>query len=359
VEEKFSEVAPALVTAHTIFVVQRDGALVTLPLGKGREEDDENYPFGALTAAAGVLVAVGMLVLIMVALVEPAGAAFPGKNGKIVFSTNRDGNYEIYTMNSDRTGPPSSWDVKRLTNNQANDTDPAFSADGSKIAFVSERDGNSEIYTMNTDGTGLNRITNDPAGDIQPAFSPGGSGQSRLVFTSTRDTFNPVNQEIYTIDSNGSGLVARHTTNDTQDSDPAFSPDGNKIAFRSRRDGNSEIYLLTLGTLGLQRLTNNPAPDLSPNFSPNGSKIAFTSFRDGGNPEIYTMNANGTGQTRITNDPGIDFDPAFSPDGSWIVFSETNGGNAEIYTKKLDGTRAQRLTSTAEADVQPDWQPLP
>ena len=309
---------------------------------------------GVLTAAAGVLVAVGMLVLIMVALVEPAGAAFPGKNGKIVFSSNRDGNYEIYTVNTDRTG------LQRLTNNPANDTDPAFSADGSQIAFSSERDGgNSEIYTMNTDGTGQTRITNDPAGDIQPAFSPGGSGQSRLVFTSTRDTFNPVNQEIYTIASNGSGLVARHTTNDAQDSDPAFSPDGNKIAFRSRRDNNSEIYLLTLGTLGLQRLTNNPAPDLSPNFSPNGSKIAFTSFRDGGNPEIYTMNANGTGQTRITNDPGIDFDPAFSPDGSWIVFSETNGGNSEIYTKKLDGTGAQRLTSTAEADVQPDWQPLP
>jgi hypothetical protein len=53
---------------------------------------------GALTAAAGGLVAVGMLGLIMVALVIPAGAAFPGKNGKIVFSTNRDGNYEIYTM---------------------------------------------------------------------------------------------------------------------------------------------------------------------------------------------------------------------------------------------------------------------
>jgi Tol biopolymer transport system component len=309
---------------------------------------------GALTAAAGVLVAVGMMGLIMVALVDPARAAFPGKNGKIVFSSNRDGNYEIYSINSDRTG------LNRLTNNPAYDTDPAFSADGSQIAFVSERDGNSEIYTMNTDGSGLKRITNDPAGDIQPAFSPGGSGQSRLVFTSTRDTSNPVNQEIYTTNSNGSGLVVRHTTNDAQDSEPAFSPDGNKIAFRSKRDGgNSEIYLLTLGTLGLQRLTNNPAPDLNPNFSPNGSKIAFTSFRDGGNPEIYTMNSDGTGQTRITNDPGIDFTPAFSPDGSWIAFSETNGGNAEIYTKKLDGLGEQRLTSTAEADVQPDWQPLP
>jgi Tol biopolymer transport system component len=310
--------------------------------------------WGALAVAVGTLVAVGMLVLIVV-MVEPAGAAFPGKNGKIVFSTNRDGNYEIYTTDTDRTG------LKRLTNHPKDDTDPAFSADGSQIAFVSERDGNSEIYTMSTDGTGLKRITNHPAGDIQPAFSAGGSGQSRLVFTSTRDTSNPVNQEIYTTNSNGSGLVVRHTTNDADDSDPAFSPDGNKIAFRSKREGNSEIYLLTLGTLGLKRLTNNTAPDVLPNFSPNGNKIAFTSFRDGGNSEIYTMNSDGTGQpTRITNDPGIDFEPAFSPDGSWIVFRQTNGlGNSEIYTKKLDGLGEQRLTSTAEADVQPDWQPLP
>jgi Tol biopolymer transport system component len=314
---------------------------------------------GALTAAAGVLVAVGMLGLIMVALVDPAGAAFPGKNGKIVFTSNRDGNYEIYSMNSDRSGPPSSWNVQRLTNNPKDDTDPAFSADGSQIAFVSERDGNSEIYTMNSDGSGVQRVTNDPAGDIQPAFSPGGSGQSRLVFTSTRDTTNPVNQEIYTTSSNGSGLVVRDTTNDAQDSEPAFSPDGNKIAFRSRRDGNSEIYLLMLGTLGLQRLTNNPAPDLQPDFSPNGSKIAFTSYRDG-ESEIYTMNSDGTGVQRVTNDPGgADYAPAFSPDGSWLAYTAMYSSNAEIYTKKLDGTGEQRLTSTAADDALPDWQPLP
>ena len=172
---------------------------------------------GALTAAAGVLVAVGMLVLIMVALVEPAGAAFPGKNGKIVFSSNRDGNYEIYTMNSDRTGPPSSWDVKRLTNNPANDTDPAFSADGSQIAFSSERDGgNSEIYTMNSDGTGQTRITNDPGIDY----------------------------------------------------DPAFSPDGSWIVYSATNGGNAEIYTKKLDGLGAQRLTSTGEADVQPDWQP-------------------------------------------------------------------------------------------
>jgi Tol biopolymer transport system component len=302
-----------------------------------------------------------MLVLI-VALVDPAGAAFPGKNGKIVFTTNRDGNYEIYTMNSDRNGPPSTWNVQRLTTNPAEDTDPTFNPEGTKIAFTTNRDGNSEIYTINSDGTGVQRVTNDPAGDIQPAFSGPAGGQSRVAFTRTRDTdSNPPrdNYDIYWANSNGTGQEVRLTTNEAQDSDPAISPDGNKIAFRSRRDGNSEIYTARLDGTGVQRLTNNPAPDLQPDFSPNGSKIAFTSYRDG-ESEIYTMNSDGTGVQRVTNDPGgADYAPAFSPDGSWLAYTAMYSSNAEIYTKKLDGTGEQRLTSTAADDALPDWQPLP
>src|SRR5215210_7256925 len=91
---------------------------------------------GALATAAGVLVAVGMLMLIMVSLVEPAGAAFPGQNGKIAFQSNRDGNSEIYTMNATGTA------LDRLTNNHATDSEPAWSPDGNRIAFQSTRDGN-------------------------------------------------------------------------------------------------------------------------------------------------------------------------------------------------------------------------
>jgi hypothetical protein len=80
------------------------------------------HSFGVLAAAAaaaGVLVAMGMLMLIMLVMVEPAGATFPGKNGKIAFESNRDGNYEIYSMNSNGKGL-----VVRLTNNPAEDLSP-------------------------------------------------------------------------------------------------------------------------------------------------------------------------------------------------------------------------------------------
>src|SRR5918993_4906550 len=104
----------------------------------------------AAAAAAGVLVAVGMLMLTMLLVVdEPAGAAFPGQNGKIAFDSTRDGgNEEIYTMN------PNGQGVDPLTNNPKVDSDAAWSPDGNKIAFESARGGNSEIYTMNPNGQG-------------------------------------------------------------------------------------------------------------------------------------------------------------------------------------------------------------
>jgi len=88
--------------------------------------------------------------------------------GKIVFTTNRDGNLEIYIMNADGSGQT------RLTNNTASDRGPKWSPDGTKIAFESVRDGNWEIYVMNADGTGLDRLTATPAEEANVSWSPNG-----------------------------------------------------------------------------------------------------------------------------------------------------------------------------------------
>src|SRR5215208_3478009 len=113
---------------------------------------------GALAAAVGVLLAVGLLRLILLAVeAEPAEATFPGKNGKIAFQSDGGGNYEIYTMN--RNGKK----INKLTTNRAPDEDPAFSPNGKKIAFESDRDGDSDIYKMTVKGRKLVRLTSDPA----------------------------------------------------------------------------------------------------------------------------------------------------------------------------------------------------
>ncbi len=101
---------------------------------------------------------------------------------------------------------------------------------------------------------------------------------------------------------------------------PAWSPDGRKLAFVSRRDGNSEIYVINADGSGQENLTRQPASDSHPSWSPDGRKLAFVSRRDG-NSEIYVMNADGSGLRNVTRTPSNDLDPAWSPDGRAIALS--------------------------------------
>jgi Tol biopolymer transport system component len=225
--------------------------------------------------------------------------------GKIAFVSDRDGNQEIYVMNSDGTNQIN------LTNNSGHDRNPSWSPDGSKIAFVSRRDGNSEIYVMNADGTNQTRLTNDMENECEPSWSPDGS---KIAFRS-----NPGgNLEIYVMNSDGTNQINLTNYIGTNymgnDYEPSWSPDGSKIAFYSTRHGhgNEEIYIMNSDGTNQTRLTNNPACDWQPSWSPDGSKIAFVSRRDG-NSEIYVMNADGTNQRNLTNNPADDGEPSWSP----------------------------------------------
>ena len=116
------------------------------------------------------------------------------------------------------------------------------------------------------------------------------------------------------MDADGSNPT-RLTDNPGLDADPAWSPDGTKIAFASFRDGNQEVYVMDADGSNPTRLTDNPASDIVPAWSPDGTKIAFASRRDG-NPEVYVMDADGSNPTRLTDNPTFDGVPAWSPDGT-------------------------------------------
>jgi RNA polymerase sigma factor (sigma-70 family) len=264
------------------------------------------------------------------------------EEGQIVFHSDRDGNNEIYVMDTD------GGNVRRLTNNPADDIRPVWSPDGKSIAFGSMRDGNWQIYLMSPDGKNQRRISNDRAGD--PAWSPDGQ---KIAFSSARDG----NSEIYVMDADGKN-VRRLTNNPATDGFSDWSPDGQSIAFRSKRDGNDEIYVMDADGSNQRNLTNNPADEMCPAWSPDGQSIAFNSNRNG-NHKVYIMDVDGSNPRRLTNNPANEGVPAWSPDGQRIAFvSERDGGNGnsdKIYVMDADGKNQHRLTNNPGDDESPDW----
>jgi Tol biopolymer transport system component len=170
-----------------------------------------------------------------------------GPDGRIVFTSVRDGDMEIYSMNGDGT------DVRRLTNRPGPDGGPWFSPDGRQIVFRGHpitdakeladyhallkqelwRPTTLEIYLMNRDGSNLRQVTHLGGANFAPAWTPDGK---RIVFASNTRDPQGRNFDIFLVNLDGSGLE-QVTFNDSFDGFPMFSPDGKKLAFASGRNG--------------------------------------------------------------------------------------------------------------------------
>lgn len=231
--------------------------------------------------------------------------AAPGTIALVTESSSTDLN--ISTIRLDGTG------FTVLTNDPRLDVDPAWSPDRSRIAFASDRDGNFEIYSMNANGTNLVRLTSNLAVDRNPDWSPDGS---RIVFESDR----PGNQEIYVMNADGSNQV-RLTESPSADIHPAWSPDGTRIAFASDRAAPFSIFAMNPDGSNVTRLTVASFPEVRPAWSPDGARLAYTSALSPTQNVIYVMNADGSGRTLLTNEFDDLAGPAWSPSGGKIAFS--------------------------------------
>jgi Tol biopolymer transport system component len=171
-------------------------------------------------------------------------ARVPGY-GLDIYLMNRDGRFQRRLVSHPTAGGEPS-------DNTRDDFDPSWSPDGAFVAFATDRDGNAEIYRMDTTGHSTARLTSNPAADRDPAWSPDGG---TIAFVSNREG----NEDIYAMRAD-STAVRRLTRTAEPDTSPAWSPDGRLLAFESVRDGNADIYVITADGGDQRRLTNDRRP---------------------------------------------------------------------------------------------------
>jgi TolB protein len=221
------------------------------------------------------------------------------------------------------------------------------------LLFVSDRSGDLEVHKLRADNEGPQQLTSSPGLDIQPDWSPDGK---RIAFASNR--LEDMGFQIYVMGVDGSGQESLGAVQPGDNSYPNWSPDGSQIAFQSKRDINSdplddnlEIYVMNSDGSDVSILTSHNADDSEPVWSPDGERIAFISERIG-HDEIYVMNDDGTDQTRLTELGVLKSGLSWSEDGRFLLFE----GDSDIYVLDLETLESINLTRTQDInEITPEW----
>jgi Tol biopolymer transport system component len=295
--------------------------------------------------------------LLFLALAAPAQAAFPGSDGRIVFTSGN----RLYTV------APTGGAWTRLVSAETRQAQAAWSPDGSKVAFRVGPDGDSEIWIVDADGSNLHQVTDtpNPGGDprysSQPAWSPDGR---RIAFRSDQRDNNP---DVWVMNADGTDVQPLVQT-PGDERYPAFSPDGTKLVYRTDTDGDPEIYVAQADGTNPVKLTDNALFDSAPAWSPDGTRLAFERGGPGADVrandsyrsmDLWTMAADGSDQHPLTSNDVHDEGPAWAPDGSGaLVFTRDDKTNSDLWIHEADGGE-RRLTDAPSLEESPDWQAIP
>jgi Tol biopolymer transport system component len=293
--------------------------------------------------------------------VLPVATALGGGTGQIVFASTRSGIPQLYLVNADGT------DLAQLTLMEAGACQPSWSPDGSQLVFISPCLGRadfyetiyneSSLYIINVDGTGLKQLTQSPGSDFEPAWSPDGG---RIAFTSVRGGF----RQIYSLDiASLEVTLLTNTTNAMESSQAAWSPDGEKIAYMVRRVGAYQVWTMNEDGQEALQLTRSGQElwDYLPAWTPDGRTVFFNQRRLGAfRPWLMRIDYGGENpeSQRMNFITPIE-DVTLSPDGLWLAFEGMDGeGNRDIYFMTIAGSGRTRLTNDPNIDFDPAWRPL-
>jgi Tol biopolymer transport system component len=234
----------------------------------------------------------------------------------VVFDRLADGNRDIWSVALD------GGDLTRLTTAPGDDLDPT--AGGGKVVFVTYRNAQADLYAVSLAGGAETPVTTAGSNETAPALSPDGQ---RLAFT--RDATGV--SKLWSARGDGTNAAVA-TTNfgfgGSIDASPAWAPTGGRVAFVSTANGSADLYAVEpVGTPTL--LVGGAAADVEPAWSPDGTRVAFASDRDGGDTEIWMLTVGTGALTRLTNRAGTDAQPTWLPDGR-LVYVAFNTSTSQL-----------------------------
>ncbi|RIK08766.1 MAG: hypothetical protein DCC49_08400 [Acidobacteria bacterium] len=249
------------------------------------------------------------------------------KRSQVAFASNRAGNFEIYVANEDGSG------LRRVTDTPYNESRPVFVPGSDKIVFVSDESGaGTDIFTMNLDGSNRTRLTTDPGDDASPVAAEG-----VIAFDSDRTG----TKQIWMMNLDGSAQT-QITSRTEGASDPTLAPiaAGNKLAFHGFEPSVSNLQIFTM-TYTVSPFTGSTPTRMSPAdtsmqgqpaFSPDGARIAFISDVEDSQFDLNVYSLAGGTRTRLTNDADFESRPWFSPDGARVFAASFAPGNSDIFS---------------------------
>jgi len=227
---------------------------------------------------------------------------------KVVYTSTRDGNENIYSINLDGTG------LTRLTDHPGSDLYPEASPDGKKIAYTSDIGGIWQIMIMDWDGKNKKQITYNHFRSGYPSWSY----DSKYIYF---ETYIDGDWELFRIKSDGTEQKRLTFNPNFHDWHPNGHPYNYEIIYESGITGQENIYVMDHNGSGKRNICDDGPRRRAPDVSPDGSRITYMSY-SGDNSEIWIMDYNGQNEIRLTDNPDWDGHPSFSPDGKYIVYEE-------------------------------------